>query len=109
MADESVLTYGSVIVLVDPDSGASTDPLIVCKVDRGRILPPIDGQIVHDEDEGNAWGAVAQMQKVALMRYVPSESGWSLQPHTPRTYLCAGTPPPAVPALSLEALSLIHI
>lgn len=103
MADESVLTYGSVIVLVDPDSGASTDPLIVCKVDRGRILPPIDGQIVHDEDEGNAWGAVAQMQKVALMRYVPSESGWSLQPHTPRTYLCAGTPPPAVPALSLEA------
>lgn len=103
MADESVLTYGSVIVLVDPASGASTDPLIVCKVDRGRILPPIDGQIVHDEDEGNAWGAVAQMQKVALMRYVPSESGWSLHPHMPRTYLCAGTPPPAIPALSLEA------
>ena len=103
MADESVLTYGSVIVLVDPASGASTDPLIVCKVDRGRILPPVDGQIVHDDDEGNAWGAVAQMQKVALMRYVPSENGWSLHPHTPRTYLCAGTPPPAMPALSLEA------
>lgn len=100
MADDSVLTYGSVIVLVDPESGVTTDPLVVCKVDRGRILPPIDGHAVHDDDDGSAWGAVAQMQKVALMRYVPTHGEWTLHAHTPRTYLCAGAPPTAETALS---------
>lgn len=92
-SDVSVLTYGSVILLVDPTSGASTDPLIVCKVDRGRILPPIDGQHTSDDDDHHAWGAVAQMQKVALMRFVPTQGEWTLHAHTPRTYLCAGIPP----------------
>ncbi|KAL4399911.1 RNA polymerase II-specific DNA-binding transcription factor [Malassezia pachydermatis] len=94
-ADESVLTYGSVIVLIDPASGAATDPLIVCKVDRGRILPPIDGggDEGQEDDELSAWGAVTQMQKVALLRYMPSDRGaWILDAHMPRTYLCAGTP-----------------
>lgn len=88
--DENVLSYGSVIMLVDPPSGVATDPLIVCKVDRGRILPPVDGHAAVDDDELSAWGAVTQMQKVALLRFVPGEQGWGLPASAPRAYLCAG-------------------
>ncbi|KAI3628125.1 hypothetical protein CBS14141_002126 [Malassezia furfur] len=97
--DPDVLTYGSTIVLVDEASGVTTDPLVVCKVDRGRILPPYgttritldDGTVA---DESYLYGAVSQMQKIALLRHVASAhqgaGEWEMDVHTPRMYLCAG-------------------
>ncbi|EPQ29793.1 uncharacterized protein PFL1_02466 [Pseudozyma flocculosa PF-1] len=42
-AEEGSVTYGSTIILTDITSGASTDPLVVCKVDKGEVmLPQID-------------------------------------------------------------------
>lgn len=108
--DESVLTYGSVVVLVDPVSGAATDPLVLCKVDRGRICPPVDGPATVDDEDMSARGAVTQMQKVALMRFVPSSEGWTIDPHAPRTYLCAGPPPHDASALRMgDAAEEAHV
>lgn len=84
--DDSVLTYGSTVVLVAADSGASTEPLVVCKVDRGRIIPTAGNEHAtqDDSDESSPYGTVTQMQKVAFMR---------LQGDGPaRHYLCAGAP-----------------
>ncbi|WFD25686.1 hypothetical protein MNAN1_000650 [Malassezia nana] len=107
--DESVLTYGSVVVLVDPVSGAATDPLVLCKVDRGCIYPSVDGPATDEDDDMGAWGAVTQMQKVALLRFVPGSQGWTMDPHAPRTYLCAG-PPPHDAALRMgEAAEEAHV
>ncbi|KDQ09258.1 hypothetical protein BOTBODRAFT_37170 [Botryobasidium botryosum FD-172 SS1] len=52
-AGPQALLYGSEIILTDPLTGISSDPLIVMKVDRGRICV----------DDG---GPVSQMQKIAL-------------------------------------------
>jgi recombining binding protein (suppressor of hairless) len=52
------VTYGSEIILTDANSGISTAPLIVRKVDKGRVV----------DDDG---GPVSQMQKVALQRINP--------------------------------------
>lgn len=105
-AADGVLSYGSVIVLVDTESGVATDPLVVCKVDRGRIIPPVDeaASIPDDGEELSAFGAVTQMQKVALMRYV--RGGSSAAPPAPRTYLCAGTADPAMRGDADDAHSL---
>ncbi|WFD33850.1 hypothetical protein MCUN1_000673 [Malassezia cuniculi] len=85
-ADDGVLTYGSTIALVDTESGASTEPLIVCKVDRGRVLPPVGSSaaLSDDNDELSPYGTVSQMQKVALLRLDEQKGA--------RHYLCAGTP-----------------
>lgn len=97
--DPDVLTYGSTIVLVDEATGVTTDPLVVCKVDRGRILPPYgttritldDGTVA---DESYLYGAVSQMQKIALLRHVasnhPGTGERKMDVHAPRMYLCAG-------------------
>ena len=105
--DEGALTYGSTVVLVDTESGASTDPLVVCKVDRGRVIPPLGGAAAANAgeeaaEENSAYGTVSQMQKVALMRYVPppattaaeaaAASRFEVYASMPRTYLSAGTP-----------------
>lgn len=131
--DADVLTYGSTIVLVDEVSGATTDPLLVCKVDRGRILPPLgEARVTLDDgtlaDESYLYGAVSQMQKIALMRFVPNphraEGHWERDAHAPRTYLCAGTPlhasaqhatlrhlgvPPPAPPDDAHALPLTYV
>src|SRR6266404_1988588 len=49
------VTYGSEIILMDTHSGISTAPLIIRKVDKGKIA----------SDDG---GPVSQMQKIALQR-----------------------------------------
>lgn len=81
--DDGTLAYGSTIVLVDTESGASTEPLVVCKVARGRIIPPVGRASTggDDNDEHSPYGKVSQMQKVALMRV-----------DAPRQYLCTIAP-----------------
>ncbi|KAI0274750.1 hypothetical protein BC834DRAFT_921018 [Gloeopeniophorella convolvens] len=49
------VTYGSEIILMDTHSGISTAPLVIRKVDKGKIA----------SDDG---GPVSQMQKIALQR-----------------------------------------
>jgi len=71
------VTYGSEIVLSDTVSGTQTAPLIIRKVDKGRIAP----------DDG---GPVSQMQKIALQR-VNSDGT--------RHYLSAAGPMPGTPGV----------
>ncbi|KAG8932260.1 hypothetical protein FRC02_001400 [Tulasnella sp. 418] len=52
------VTYGSTLLLTDSHTGLTSDPLIIRKVDKGRIVM----------DEGTMGGPVSQMQKVALCR-----------------------------------------
>jgi recombining binding protein (suppressor of hairless) len=66
------VTYGCSIILSDTHSGISTSPLIIRKVDKGRVSP----------DDG---GPVSQMQKIALQRVNPDGS---------RHYLSAAGPIP---------------
>lgn len=188
-AEADSVTYGSTIVLTDVNTGFSSDPLVVCKVDKGQVqLPQLDppsvllkagtgnksrrvpidpalrdklatvsksvshanpstslgagastsnhiekpgssvqsaikidggetavssaptgatstsanvGSETKEKDDLNLFGPVGQMQKVALMRFVPSndsetvfgdsehlESNFS----TPRSYLCGMVP-----------------
>lgn len=71
------MTYGSEIVLADTVSGTQTAPLIIRKVDKGRIA----------SDDG---GPVSQMQKIALQR-VNSDGT--------RHYLSAAGPMPGAPGV----------
>lgn len=71
------VTYGSEIVLSDTVSGTQTAPLIIRKVDKGRIAT----------DDG---GPVSQMQKVALQRVNPDGT---------RHYLSAAGPMPGTPGV----------
>ncbi|TKY87672.1 hypothetical protein EX895_003253 [Sporisorium graminicola] len=42
-AEEDSVTYGSTVVLTDVNTGHSSDPLVVCKVDKGQVqLPQLD-------------------------------------------------------------------
>ncbi|TFK30759.1 transcription factor [Coprinopsis marcescibilis] len=66
------VTYGCEIVLSDTQSGISTSPMVIRKVDKGRVSP----------DDG---GPVSQMQKIALQRVNPDGS---------RHYLSAAGPLP---------------
>lgn len=101
------MTYGSVVVLEVPGHGAVSDPLVVCKVEKGRIVvpaafiqestlpsssmqPPLPQQDTSD-------GPISQMQKVAFMRYEPpsrsSAAGRSVQ-RANRSFLCSAPPDP---------------
>ena len=71
------VTYGSQIVLSDTVSGTQTAPLVIRKVDKGRIAP----------DDG---GPVSQMQKIALQRV--NQDGT-------RHYLSAAGPMPGTPGV----------
>ncbi|TFK77202.1 hypothetical protein BDN72DRAFT_784107 [Pluteus cervinus] len=71
------VTYGCEIILSDTHSGISTSPLIIRKVDKGRVSPE-DG------------GPVSQMQKIALQRVNPDGS---------RHYLSAAGPIPGTPGV----------
>lgn len=72
------VTYGSEIVLSDSVTGITTSPLIIRKVDKGKI---------SNEDGG----PVSQMQKIALQRVMPDGS---------RNYLSAAGPVPGTPGVS---------
>ncbi|KAJ1020169.1 hypothetical protein NDA16_004449 [Ustilago loliicola] len=181
-AEEDSVTYGSTIVLTDVNTGFSSDPLVVCKVDKGQVQLPqldppaelltagsgnksrrvpidralrdklaamsksssnghasatraaskstenpgssmqsaikIEGDTSHapssaptanangandskNPDDLNLYGPVGQLQKVALMRFMPSsdsETVFGDSEHlefnfsTPRSYLCAMSP-----------------
>lgn len=69
------VTYGSEISLSETMSGTQTAPLVIRKVDKGRIVP----------DDG---GPVSQMQKIALQR---------INPDGTRHYLSAAGPMPTAP------------
>jgi recombining binding protein (suppressor of hairless) len=71
------VTYGCEIVLSDTVSGISTSPLVIRKVDKGRV----------SLDDG---GPVSQMQKIALQRVNPDGS---------RHYLSAAGPLPGTPGV----------
>ncbi|KAJ3509799.1 hypothetical protein NLJ89_g5023 [Agrocybe chaxingu] len=71
------VTYGCEIVLSDTHSGISTSPLVIRKVDKGKVT--------HDEG-----GPVSQMQKIALQRVNPDGS---------RHYLSAAGPMPGTPGV----------
>ncbi|KZT05872.1 uncharacterized protein LAESUDRAFT_759772 [Laetiporus sulphureus 93-53] len=71
------VVYGSKIVLTETVTGTSTPPLVIRKVDKGRIAP----------DDG---GPVSQMQKIALQRINPDGS---------RHYLSAAGPVPGTPGV----------
>ncbi|KAK9729376.1 hypothetical protein K7432_000341 [Basidiobolus ranarum] len=58
----SPVTYGSQIILTDTATGFCSDPLIIRKVEKGRIAQ-------------NASGPVSQMQKVALQKLDDTDSG----------------------------------
>lgn len=77
VAGPQPVTYGCEIVLSDTLSGISTGPLIIRKVDKGRVSPE-DG------------GPVSQMQKIALQRVNPDGT---------RHYLSAAGPMPGTPGV----------
>ncbi|KAL5535597.1 hypothetical protein ACEPAF_3691 [Sanghuangporus sanghuang] len=77
VAGPQPVTYGSEIVLSDSMTGIATAPLIIRKVDKGKISP----------EEG---GPVSQMQKIALQRVNPDGT---------RHYLSAAGPVPGTPGV----------
>ncbi|KAI0830606.1 hypothetical protein BC628DRAFT_1312458 [Trametes gibbosa] len=83
------VTYGSEIVLADTVTGVQTAPLVIRKVDKGRIV----------NDDG---GPVSQMQKIALQRVNTDGTRHYLSAAGP----VAGTPgvtAPSAPGLSNQA------
>lgn len=83
------MTYGCEIVLSDTHSGISTSPLIIRKVDKGRV----------SIDDG---GPVSQMQKIALQRVNPDGSRHYLSAAGPIPGTAGVVPPPA-PGMSSQA------
>ncbi|KXN81134.1 Transcription factor cbf11 [Leucoagaricus sp. SymC.cos] len=83
------VTYGSEIVLSDTHSGISTSPLIIRKVDKGRV----------SNDDG---GPVSQMQKIALQRVSPDGSRHYLSAAGPLPGTNGVVAPPA-PGMSTQA------
>ncbi|KAL1754704.1 hypothetical protein FB107DRAFT_291498 [Schizophyllum commune] len=69
-AGPQAVSYGSEIILSDTTSGISTSPLVIRKVEKGKVIA----------DDG---GPVSQMQKVVLQRVNPDGS---------RHYLSAAGP-----------------
>lgn len=83
------VTYGCEIVLSDTTSGISTSPLVIRKVDKGRVSP----------DDG---GPVSQMQKIALQRVNPDGSRHYLSAAGPIPGTTGVIAPPA-PGVSTQA------
>ncbi|EGO05211.1 hypothetical protein SERLA73DRAFT_174218 [Serpula lacrymans var. lacrymans S7.3] len=77
MGGPQPVTYGCEIILSDVQSGISTSPLVIRKVDKGRV----------SAEDG---GPVSQMQKIALQRVNPDGS---------RHYLSAAGPIPGTPGV----------
>ncbi|PWN22655.1 hypothetical protein BCV69DRAFT_93519 [Microstroma glucosiphilum] len=77
----AAVTYGSIVVLEVPGIGVVSDEMIVCKVEKGKIIVPAStgsatsssssslGQ--GQEAGGTEGGPISQMQKVAFMKYEP--------------------------------------
>ncbi|KAF7784591.1 hypothetical protein Agabi119p4_756 [Agaricus bisporus var. burnettii] len=89
VAGPQPVTYGCEIVLSDTHSGISTSPLIIRKVDKGRV----------SNDDG---GPVSQMQKIALQRVSPDGSRHYLSAAGPLPGTNGVVAPPA-PGISTQA------
>ncbi|PWN27556.1 hypothetical protein BDZ90DRAFT_279886 [Jaminaea rosea] len=91
------VTYGSIVVLEAPGRGAVSDPMVVCKVDKGKIIVPAAfGGTAHAQassSDSSFDGPISQMQKVAFMRYDPS-SATSRHATPSRRFLCSSPPEP---------------
>ncbi|EEB96039.1 hypothetical protein MPER_04894, partial [Moniliophthora perniciosa FA553] len=83
------VTYGCEIVLSDTQSGIATSPLIIRKVDKGRV----------SAEDG---GPVSQMQKIALQRVNPDGSRHYLSAAGPIPGSTGVIAPPA-PGMSTQA------
>ncbi|KAF9270184.1 hypothetical protein L218DRAFT_952368 [Marasmius fiardii PR-910] len=83
------VTYGCEIVLSDTQSGIATAPLIIRKVDKGRV----------SAEDG---GPVSQMQKIALQRVNPDGSRHYLSAAGPIPGTTGVVAPPA-PGMSTQA------
>ncbi|CAO3577520.1 unnamed protein product [Absidia cylindrospora] len=68
------LIYGSELVLKDTRTGVRSHPLVIRKVDKGRIVP-------------GAYGPVSQMQKVALQLVTSATSTTASLPRCQSLYL----------------------
>lgn len=88
VAGPQPVTYGSEIVLSDTTSGISTAPLVIRKVDKGRV----------SADDG---GPVSQMQKIALQRINPDGSRHYLSAQGPSS--TPGVVAPPAPGMSTQA------
>ena len=89
--------YGARVVLTDEATGISSEPLIVRKVDKGKLTKP--------EPNGGGGGLVSQMQKIALQR----ASSNSDVPDVPTgLYLSAGRLPLPVHAADRSAVASSH-
>ncbi|KAA1468728.1 hypothetical protein DENSPDRAFT_834136, partial [Dentipellis sp. KUC8613] len=84
---QSPVTYGCEVILTDAQTGISTAPLIIRKVDKGKIVP----------DDG---GPVSQMQKIALQRINPDGARHYLSAAGPLPGAQPGAPPPITPPSS---------
>lgn len=83
--------YGCEIVLSDTHTGISTSPLVIRKVDKGRVSPE-DG------------GPVSQMQKIALQRVNPDGSHHYLSAAGPAPGgITPGVIAPPAPGMSSQA------
>ncbi|KAI8332552.1 hypothetical protein BC941DRAFT_435859 [Chlamydoabsidia padenii] len=69
------LIYGSELILRDTQTGVRSQPVVIRKVDKGRIVP-------------GAYGPVSQMQKIALQLVTRSQTNSNRRPH-PSMYLSA--------------------
>ncbi|CAO1636404.1 unnamed protein product [Parajaminaea phylloscopi] len=110
-ASGDAVTYGSIVVLEAPGQGTVSDPMVVCKVEKGKIIiPPAfaeptgtsnghghgprgraslglgNGVSVGSSGEGGADGPISQMQKVAFMRYEPPRSDYRQYPGSEARY-----------------------
>lgn len=89
--------YGARVVLTDEATGISSEPLIIRKVDKGKLQKP--------EPNGGGGGLVSQMQKIALQR----ASSNSDVPDVPTgLYLSAGRLPLPVHAADRSAVATSH-
>ncbi|KAF8314984.1 hypothetical protein DL93DRAFT_2079626 [Clavulina sp. PMI_390] len=90
------IQYGARVVLTDEATGISSEPLIIRKVDKGKLQKP--------EPNGGS-GLVSQMQKIALQR----ASSNSDVPDVPAgLYLSAGRLPLPVHSSDRSAVATSH-
>lgn len=98
--DIEPVLYGSVVMLEAPGFGAVSEPMVVCKVERGKIVLPASvtsggtkeksaDRTLTSTATATAEGPISQMQKVAFMRYDPTAQQTPRSPT--RSFLCAAS------------------
>lgn len=79
VGDGDVLTYGSVVSIIDCNSGSRSDPVKIVHVDKNEVI--------HGLDEGHP---VSEMHRVGFVKWDEHDEGSSIgQYRQPRFYLSA--------------------